>query len=179
MKQQIKETFSKRLAETLEKRGMTQTELAKLVGITKISVNQYIKGKTLPKTEYLDKISEVLQVSPNWLYGYEDNKEEPQNNPNSSIYEKVNKEFAIKNFIESTTNVKVEINDYTDGVFINGTKRNSYDLDVEDENNTRFTLHINGVSLGVTDEEYKEIEEELAKLCQQIIKDIVNKKMDM
>lgn len=170
--------FAERLNKTLKRRGITQTDLAQLVGVTKASISLYSTGKSIPRLNILNKIADVLQVKAEWLLGF-DEKEKPQNNPNSSIYEKVNKEFAIKNFIESTTNVKVEINDYTDGAFINGTKRNSYDLDVEDENNTRFTLHINGVSLGVTDEEYKEIEEELAKLCQQIIKDIVNKKMDM
>lgn len=168
--------FAERLNKTLKRRGITQTDLAQLVGVTKASISLYSTGKSIPRLNVLNKIADVLQVKAEWLLGFDEMEEKESASP---IYEKVNKEFAIKNFIESTTNVKVEINDYTDGVFINGTKRNSYDLDVEDENNTRFTLHINGVSLGVTDEEYKEIEEELAKLCQQIIKDIVNKKMDM
>ena len=179
MKQIIKETFSKRLAETLEKRNMTQTELAKLVGITKISVNQYIKGKTLPKTEYLTKISEVLKVSPSWLYGYDETDEEPPFEVSYGGYEKMQKEIAVKNFIESTTNVKVEVKDYTTELLENGLTQAAYDLAIEDENSTCCMWHVNGVTLNVTNKEYEEFETELIKFCQKLIKDLFNNKMDI
>lgn len=65
------ETFSKRLKETREKRGMTQSELAKAVGIKTEKINfaeLNIKGRKI-QIEELTKIAEKLNVLSSYLLG--------------------------------------------------------------------------------------------------------------
>lgn len=63
------EEFNKRLRYILARRKMTQSELARQIGITGVSVSQYATGKRLPSIDILRKMAEVLKVSPQWLAG--------------------------------------------------------------------------------------------------------------
>lgn len=65
------ETFSKRLKETREKRGMTQSELAKAVGLKTEKINfaeLNIKGRKI-QIEELTEISKELNVLSSYLLG--------------------------------------------------------------------------------------------------------------
>ena len=65
------ETFSKRLKETREERGMTQSELAKAVGLKTEKINfaeLNIKGRKI-QIEELTKIAEKLNVLSSYLLG--------------------------------------------------------------------------------------------------------------
>lgn len=65
-------TVSERIKEGLALRKMTQAELSAKTGIGKSSISTYIKGGYEPKTSYIYKIAEALDVSEGWLLGYED-----------------------------------------------------------------------------------------------------------
>lgn len=65
------EQISRRLAEALQLRSVTQTELSKRTGIDKGSISHYLKGDYTPTKERLTKIAVALQVSPVWLMGYD------------------------------------------------------------------------------------------------------------
>lgn len=62
-------SFHRRLAEARKKQGMNQTELAKAIGVSAQSVQQWEKdqGGTTPRSKRLDAISSVLKVSKEWL----------------------------------------------------------------------------------------------------------------
>ena len=59
--------FSERLKELLDKRGMSQRELADKIGTTEVSVSRYIKGERTPKGPVITKIAQVLNVSTDYL----------------------------------------------------------------------------------------------------------------
>lgn len=64
--------FPERLRIALDKRNMSQTQLAMHLGISKSLVNRYLKGQFLPKTDNLINICKVLNVSPAYLLGKSD-----------------------------------------------------------------------------------------------------------
>lgn len=51
------------------KRGLSQEELGKLLGVTKVSVCGYETGTRTPTIDTFLKISEVLKLNPNELLG--------------------------------------------------------------------------------------------------------------
>lgn len=54
------------------KRNMTQTELAKCLGITRSSVNAWEMGISVPSTQYVVQLANLFQVSADFLLGIND-----------------------------------------------------------------------------------------------------------
>ena len=54
-----------------EEKGMTQTDLAKRLGITRSSVNAWELGISVPSTQYLVELSGLFNVSTDYLLGIE------------------------------------------------------------------------------------------------------------
>lgn len=67
----IKESFSKRLKDALEMRGVSQAELSKRTGINRSSISTYLKGEYKAKQDKVDLIAQALNVSPAWLMGFD------------------------------------------------------------------------------------------------------------
>lgn len=72
---QLVSTFKERLSEGMQ--GMTVTELAARLGISKQSVSAYLTGVRKPKQLLLSEIARVLHVSDTWLAGYDTEKLPP------------------------------------------------------------------------------------------------------
>lgn len=53
-------------------RGLSQTELAKLIGVTQDSISLWEKGKRLPDTQYVIKLAQLFNVSADYLLGLTD-----------------------------------------------------------------------------------------------------------
>lgn len=53
----------------LDRRGMSQRELADRIGCTEVSVSRYITGARMPKAPTLARIAKVLNVSADMLLG--------------------------------------------------------------------------------------------------------------
>lgn len=70
--------FQTRLKEAMDRRGLRATDLAARTGLSKPRISQYLKGLYIPKSEAILTIAEVLEVSPAWLMGRE---EEPETIP--------------------------------------------------------------------------------------------------
>jgi len=49
-----------KLREWLSIRNMTQKELAKRMGVTQVTVNNWVQGKTKPNIEQLSKLAKTL-----------------------------------------------------------------------------------------------------------------------
>ncbi len=81
-------TFSKRLAEAMKIRELTQTDLHQRTGINKSSISTYLRGDYKAKQDKVDLLSAALRVSPAWLMGFDVPMEQPQA-PASTITPKV------------------------------------------------------------------------------------------
>lgn len=65
-------TFSKKLIAVRKNAGHTQSEMAKLTGISRVSINHYENDVREPKLSFLRSLCEVYGVSPAWLLGLEE-----------------------------------------------------------------------------------------------------------
>jgi len=63
--------IGKRLRETRIVKNISQQELANQIGVSKVSVCGYENGNRLPNLNNLLKIANVLDVTPNYLLGYD------------------------------------------------------------------------------------------------------------
>lgn len=61
-----------RIAETLQKRGLTQKELAHRVGLTETAMSRYISGERDPKPDVIANIATALCTTSDFLLGIED-----------------------------------------------------------------------------------------------------------
>ena len=55
-----------------EKRGLTQSELARRLGITRSSVNAWEMGISVPSTQYIVELANMFGVSSDFLLGIDD-----------------------------------------------------------------------------------------------------------
>lgn len=58
-----------RIVEAIKQSGMTQTEIARKIGVTQSSVGQYLSGRSLPALDTFARLCQVLDVSPEYLLG--------------------------------------------------------------------------------------------------------------
>jgi len=65
--------ISERIRLLREKNGITQTQLAKRLNITRSSVNAWEMGLAVPSTITLVAIAQTFRVSTDWLLGLEQN----------------------------------------------------------------------------------------------------------
>lgn len=61
-------SFSSRLKAQRERMGLTQVQLASLLGVTKGAIGNYETGVSSPKAEVLFKVFDVLQCDANYLF---------------------------------------------------------------------------------------------------------------
>lgn len=65
--------ISKKLAESIQQSGMTQTEIAQKIGVRQQQISSYIKGKTLPALDTLSRLCAVLDLDANEILCVEEN----------------------------------------------------------------------------------------------------------
>lgn len=66
-----KQSCSERIKKALSLRQIKQVELCKETGIPKSAMSQYVNGNFEPKQDRLEKMAEVLKVTPAWLLGFD------------------------------------------------------------------------------------------------------------
>ena len=68
-----KELFSiaERIRALREKSGMTQAELARLLGLSRSGINAWEMGLPIPSTPYIVELSKSFNVSSDYLLGIE------------------------------------------------------------------------------------------------------------
>lgn len=60
-----------RIKKLREQYGITQSELAKQLGITRSSVNAWEMGISIPSTQYIVELASIFDVSTDFLLGVE------------------------------------------------------------------------------------------------------------
>ena len=68
------QSFSKRLKDIMESRGVLQADLAKKTEITETTISRYCNGKRIQNIEALVKIAKALDVPTDLLVGLEWNE---------------------------------------------------------------------------------------------------------
>lgn len=63
--------LGRRISAMLEKKGITQRELAEMVGVTEVSMSRYIKGDRVPKASVVENIARALDTTVYYLVGTE------------------------------------------------------------------------------------------------------------
>ena len=61
-----------RLLTLLEKKGMTQRELANVIGVTETSISRYISGQRVPKSNIVVYMADALNTTTDYLLGRTD-----------------------------------------------------------------------------------------------------------
>lgn len=65
------EKFKDRFIQACRQKGIKQIQIADKTGLSRGLINDYIKGRSTPKSKNLYKIASILEVSPSWLMGFD------------------------------------------------------------------------------------------------------------
>lgn len=63
-----KQEFGRRLYQQLLSQQINQSELARRSGLGRDSISQYVRGRSAPTPQNLEKIAEALQIEPDDLF---------------------------------------------------------------------------------------------------------------
>lgn len=63
-----------RIKELRKEKGLTQAELAKLIGVNPVTLSRYETGDRKPKIDKLEKMAEIFGVTPSYITGLTDLK---------------------------------------------------------------------------------------------------------
>ena len=99
--------LGERLKQLRESRGMTQTELAQLLGLQQTSIFRYESGNTNPTAEVLLKIADTFDVSLDYLFGRTDHPGGLQYSADPQLAPELNK--LAEQFFEPGTRVNREL----------------------------------------------------------------------
>lgn len=66
-----KKTFAERLSALLKQQGVSQKELALLVGVTEATMSRYLHTDRIPKSEIIANIATALHTTSDYLLGTE------------------------------------------------------------------------------------------------------------
>lgn len=69
------EKFSYRLTVLLDENNMTQTQLAKKIGTSNVTICRYLTCERIPRLDVVTKIAAVFNVSLDYLLGLSDDKD--------------------------------------------------------------------------------------------------------
>ena len=77
--------FSYRLTVLLDEHNMTQTQLAKKIGTSNVTICRYLTGERVPRLDVVTKIADVFNVSLDYLLGLSNDENIQNSNENSDL----------------------------------------------------------------------------------------------
>ena len=85
---------SERLKEAMRVRQLKQADLARITGLAKGGISNYVTGRYEPKSDVISKLAKALNCSEMWLWGYDvpmerQDKKTPTEEPKLSEGEKI------------------------------------------------------------------------------------------
>lgn len=79
------EKFSYRLNVLLDENNMTQTQLAKKIGTSNVTICRYLTCERIPRLDVVTRIASVFNVSLDYLLGLSNDKDILNSNENSDL----------------------------------------------------------------------------------------------
>ena len=61
------EQIQKRIAEAIQQSGMTQTAIAKAIGVSQQVISSYVNGQKLPALDTLANLCKLLDLDANYI----------------------------------------------------------------------------------------------------------------
>ncbi|MBD1373781.1 helix-turn-helix domain-containing protein [Hazenella sp. IB182357] len=77
--------FGYRLRELREEKGWEQRELKDIIGVSQSTLSEYENGKKVPRPDKLKKITEIFDVSVDYMLGKTDEKKPINNNKKQEL----------------------------------------------------------------------------------------------
>ena len=81
---EFREMFSRRLRYFLDKRGMTQVDLAVKMGVSRNSVGSWVNGVKIPRMDKVDMMCKILNISRDNLISETEPEEGYYTNPETA-----------------------------------------------------------------------------------------------
>lgn len=72
------DTLGGRITSLLTKNGLTQRELAEMIGVTEVSMSRYISGGRMPKGPIVANIATALHTTADYLLNGEEGDPDPE-----------------------------------------------------------------------------------------------------
>lgn len=94
------ENFSYRLTVLLDDNNMSQTQLAKMIGTSNVTICRYLTCERIPRLDVVAKIASVFNVSLDYLLGLSDNKDVKTSDENYDL----NMSLLVKNLFSLDDN---------------------------------------------------------------------------
>ena len=91
----MESTFQKRLLEAMNMRGVKAADLARLSGLSKAQISQYMNGQHEARQIALHKLAVALCVSESWLMGCEVSIEREEKTEYRQITEEEKKMYEL------------------------------------------------------------------------------------
>lgn len=102
-------TIGEVIKKNRKQKGMTQEEMATILGVTTPAVNKWKRGKTLPDVALLAPIARLLSISTDELLSYKDNLTDEEIN---QYLHMVQEDLENKDFNDVFLSVKKKIEEY-------------------------------------------------------------------
>lgn len=64
--------LTERLKEARKRKGLTQTEVAKMIFSDRQAVYLYESNRRIPRLDMIEKLAKIYEVNPAWLVGWSD-----------------------------------------------------------------------------------------------------------
>jgi len=159
------EPLATRLRELIEETGVSQTELAAAIGVTRQAVNSYTLGNTVPNSDVLLNISKFFDVSSDYLLGLSDVKSidvtkkevcemTGLSDKSIEILQNILK-FRRRSYIDMLNFLIEEtdfvLQDFGGCRFYNSTLKSMYEYFFFDMKNKEYIVSSNGAMIEVTD----------------------------
>lgn len=91
--------FKKRLQSLLDEKGLNQKELAKLSGVTEVTISRYMNDNRKPRIEIASKIATVLDTTTDYLLGNSDIRNPYKEDKDESFPEEFTKPDKARAYI--------------------------------------------------------------------------------
>lgn len=64
--------LTERLKQARKRKGLTQTEVAKMIFSDRQAVYLYESNRRIPRLDVIEKLAKIYEVNPAWLVGWSD-----------------------------------------------------------------------------------------------------------
>ena len=112
---EISTTFKNRLLIALKTKNIKQIDLAKATGISKSTISSYLSGRYMPKEDAVNKISQVLDCTPSWLFGFDPISDDQTKYPDEYFSIQAKDDTMHPNIMENDTVVVHKQEKYNNG----------------------------------------------------------------